>query len=868
MASHGGPGPGHGPGHGPRGFGPVLHVPLSHTLPQTQTQPQPQTQTQHAVARYDPSAVGFVGGGPSFPGTEGLTPDAFKLVVASWRRLNPDISTTADFVVDVTTYAPKLPFVRQVQLIDAQIPSTQRLIEDPFCRLYFSLGVTPTPDGRRLDMEVLFPPATGLPPQAVRVVLPLPLQAVLEAIPNVDGRPGVTRLVMDGAAPYPVQAIAAAWADMPCGRLVLVGAPLATPGGGGLVLTKEMVMDADAGPTAFDVLSYPLADAVAAAQAAAAGGGGGPPLAMYVAATVLWSDEALARALTWAGTAALQASCPKPWREDCRCALPAQVAAAAMAAAPQGGHPVSGGPVALGGSWMLRFTYRGGRQEDRFAVQYTGPRALDGGDGGRGTPLGLRVLAVGHLAAYLGLDGMQLPWNGACHPAVATRRQPRLGYARIPCGNYFTPTALAAAVSAAASAYTWPAFDLGITLAGGPAPVMVTVDGGQATLDTVAAKLEAALAAGLAPVVAGVQVTATPFGLAFASVVSGAVPVPWAFALTFPSAPPGVAARLGYPALAGQTTAFAVQHDPVCCPEPHHVPEWCEGVLASMDLRADVTACGGLLLAPQPFAPFAMTAVAGPGDPLGQWATTAVSATQLVGLQPGAPVVMVGPGPDYGQTPCVVTDADPLAGTLALAQLDGTLVPAGLARDGVARPVTLVPTGTLRGAPTCAPLVLYMQTASALVDREAPVPAVALGFQPDTYTVAAPGCGIESPGTVRTRCDPYVLLCLSFTATDTTAMSGNVYYPLEVPAGGSQLVFAQVLRCNADFRTDYDRVFTHKFPGAGVHLGYIRVRLLNADGTPYCTHGHPVTVCLRMDVAGDGISMGGPGHMTLLGSNC
>lgn len=105
-----------------------------------------------------------------------------------------------------------------------------------------------------------------------------------------------------------------------------------------------------------------------------------------------------------------------------------------------------------------------------------------------------------------------------------------------------------------------------------------------------------------------------------------------------------------------------------------------------------------------------------------------------------------------------------------------------------------------------------------------------------------------------------MLLCLSFTATDMAAMTGDVYYPLEVPSGGTQLVFAQVLRSNAD----YDRVFTHSFPGAGIHLGYIRVRLLNAHGTPYITHGHPVTVCLRMDVVGDGISMGGPAHMTLL----
>jgi hypothetical protein len=454
------------------------------------------------------------------------------------------------------------------------------------------------------------------------------------------------------------------------------------------------------------------------------------------------------------------------------------------------------------------------------------------------------------------LDGVPLRPNTAVR-APTFRQQPAAGFARVPSTNYPTAGALAAAVAAAASAYSWPAFVLVVELAGGPGPVSLNMAGGQGTLYTLAALLQQALAVALAPVTPSitVQVKGTG-GLVFASTSSPA----FAFSITFPLVPVDVGPRMGY--AAGLHTGFAVQHDPTG--HGWHLPEWCEGVLATTDLRADVTPAGELTLTPTPFQPFQVTVVAAAGGALGAWTATRSVPTFMVGLQPGAIVMLAGPGPGFSQTPCVVAGTDVDAGTLALQQLDATVVPPGVTTGTC----TVVPLGSLGSlvAPCC-PLVLYMQTAGALVNRVAPVPAVVFGFQPDTYTAGASGVLI-SPGTIRAKCDPYVLLCLSFHATDISALTGDVYYPLEVPSGGSQLVFAQVLRCNADFRTDYDRVFSHAFPGAGIHLGYIRVRLLNADGTPYNTHGHPVTVCLRMDVVGDGLSIGGPSHMTLLPPGC
>jgi hypothetical protein len=121
---------------------------------------------------------------------------------------------------------------------------------------------------------------------------------------------------------------------------------------------------------------------------------------------------------------------------------------------------------------------------------------------------------------------------------------------------------------------------------------------------------------------------------------------------------------------------------------------------------------------------------------------------------------------------------------------------------------------------------------------------------------------------VRVGHDPYLLLCLGFSAADTQGLTGDIYYPTQIPAGSSTLVFAPILRSACDWRPEYDRNFFKAFPGAGIHLGYIRVRILNADGRPYITHGHPVTVMLRAEVQTDTPQMGGPGHMVPIPQQC
>jgi hypothetical protein len=464
--------------------------------------------------------------------------------------------------------------------------------------------------------------------------------------------------------------------------------------------------------------------------------------------------------------------------------------------------------------------------------------------------MSLRIVP-GALATYLGLDGVPLQSGAPAAPAPSTRAQAPGGYARIPSTNYGTAADLATAVAAAMSTYTWPPFALTVTLPSAVPPVgtVVPMAGGHGTLADLAAVLQAALAAAVPSAAIAVEDDAS--GLTFTSL---AEPSPYAFALGFPTGP--VPARLGY--VPGLTTPFATMHVP--SGTGVHIALWADcAVRPSGDVTATVSPAGEMVLTSVPFAPFQaiVSPYAGCGSGGGEappvtWLLSQPpGSTFMMGLQAGAIVSVVSAaGPGFQQVPGVIVRVEPLG--LVFQQLDATvgLVPAA------AEDMNLV----IPQRP--APLVLYMQTASALVGRPHPVPAVVFGFQPDTY---APGKAVlTSPGTVRTRCDPFVLLCLSFTATDMAAMTGDVYYPLEVPSGGTQLVFAQVLRCNADFRSDYDRVFTHSFPGAGIHLGYIRVRLLNADGTPYITHGHPVTVCLRMDVVGDGISMGGPAHMTLL----
>ncbi len=751
-----------------------------------------------ALGPFDPSAIGFPGGAPAFPGTDTLTPDAFKVVVGSWRRINPGTSSTSDFACDLSTYAPRGPFVKKVQLVDVQVPSTQYLIERPWCRLWCSMGIPMTPDFCRVDADF----TVGSHSVSVAVVFPL---AINPAVAASVIQPGVTRVVFAQAAPCPAQAVVAAWNAMG-GQVTLAG----IPGLPALVLDKDQVLSPGI-PTAIDILSLDLATAVATP--------GFDPACMFLLGTRIPSDDALARAVSWGLTSALQS-----------CGL-------------------AKGPT------RCLVAYCSGPQEDRFQLQLLGPPGHS-----------VRFMQ-GNLTTYMGLDAMPLRTGFPRHPAPASRVQPPKSYARLPWSNFATPAALAAAVAASASTYTWPAFDIGIWLPGGVAPVVAHIDGGHALLHALAQAVEEALVAVL-PVDFGIQVSAhvAPAqdavdaasggvcaddrcavglcsGLVFEN-TSGVL-----FRVQLPLSP-----SLGY--TSGFLTPWAAVHAPNDVVGPHF-PLWCNDSPFPADLQATVNSAGALVLQCVPFAPFAVTATVPTGGCPGLLELTVAPSipTFLPGLVPGALVQVVWTSVVLA---CVVVAA-PSLHAFTVRQLNGSV------------PVPPIAPGTdVFVAPMDAPpLVLYMQTAGATVGRVAPVPASLLGFQPDTYAsciIPAPGAGysLTSPGTVRVRADPFLLLCLSFYATDANVLTGDVYYPLETPSGGSQLVFAQVLRCGAEFRSDYERVFNHSFPGAGMHLGYIRVKILNADGSPYQTHGHHVSVCLRMDVMTDHVSLGGPSHMATI----
>jgi hypothetical protein len=865
-----------------------------------------------SISLAEPSAIGFPGGVPSWPGSDALVPDTFKFVVASWRRLNPDSTPTNDFVCDVGSYVPKAPFVRRISLVDVHVPNMQRTIEEPWSRLYFGQGIRTTPSWRTFQVEWYRQSPGGLltgtvgsggTAAAVTVVLPLPITPVVGVVAL---GPGVTRVVLAREAPRPIAVMASL-----AGPMALIGIPNTPP----VVLTSTTVRDApDAGPNAFDVISEALADAVAASE--------GDLPCMALASTVIPSDAALAKVLSCATTVALN------------------TAAAAC------GAPCD---ATDGSRWRFTLQYCGGVGTDEFTVSYSpggqlgGKNAADGagifgptsavpstGFGGAsgcgpdlcGAPVSFRIVS-GPVAAYMGFDSRALP-PGVVNRAPSGRVQPPCGFAQLTPGKFLVPADLAAAVTTAASAYSWPSFSLTLEWPPRP-PVVVAFPGGQATLQEVAVLLQNAInatdvvdaaiqvfvlgneqdACGRptcdAPPVAPGSGAAGPLccgsggggryndtapgaspgprGLGFASV---AVP-PTAFSISFPAAPSPVATFLGY--APGTVTATLPTH----LPTPgfgSHIPAWTpcggslggEAVLPVANVVATITPSGALALTSTPFVytqPVDVTREC-PDTEAGAALTVSIESPEALGLSPGMQVALVVEEEEGPQVQFVV--------------LRSTLKTAWLVQvDGTQTSVPTVSSCRLLSL-TTAPLSLYLQTQGGRVTRTASVPPPIFGFGPETYTVdlgdvgagtvtfvddvgvTRTVCGaptvITSPGLVRVGHDPYLLLCLGFSAADTQGLTGDIYYPTQIPAGSSTLVFAPILRSACDWRPEYDRNFFKAFPGAGVHLGYIRVRILNADGRPYITHGHPVTVMLRAEVQTDTPQMGGPGHMIPIPQQC
>jgi hypothetical protein len=134
-----------------------------------------------------------------------------------------------------------------------------------------------------------------------------------------------------------------------------------------------------------------------------------------------------------------------------------------------------------------------------------------------------------------------------------------------------------------------------------------------------------------------------------------------------------------------------------------------------------------------------------------------------------------------------------------------------------------------------------------------------MGF--DALTYESCDTLLASPGTLEKWQDSYILLCLAFSAGNAPPVTGDVYYPFPKQ---NTIVFAKVLRGSVFLRADFDRMFDHTFAGTGQHLGYIRVVILNPNGTPYQTHGHSCSITLKFDARVSHVGFGG-GHNVALG---
>jgi hypothetical protein len=117
--------------------------------------------------------------------------------------------------------------------------------------------------------------------------------------------------------------------------------------------------------------------------------------------------------------------------------------------------------------------------------------------------------------------------------------------------------------------------------------------------------------------------------------------------------------------------------------------------------------------------------------------------------------------------------------------------------------------------------------------------------------------GVCSLGTLRIHQDPFVLIALGFEGTEAEPLTGSVYYPSQA----CPIVFAKVPRTNC-FQSNFQRLYEYTFEGTGRTLGFIKVRVLNPNGTLYQTHGHPVAITLCFVTRENGVGFG-PGTVTV-----
>lgn len=169
----------------------------------------------------DGAYVSVSGDGPSFPSTDTLARGSFMVAVSSDDALSTT-NGTSDFVVNVAAYAPRTTPVTKVTLVDVDVPPTQKLIEPPWSRVYFTQGLRYGTDQTARTMQLVVSSTT-----VASVVLPANLSVVRTYTKNPSTY-SVTIFLQDNA-PAPIDAMVKAWqaqASKACGQeLRLVNCP-------------------------------------------------------------------------------------------------------------------------------------------------------------------------------------------------------------------------------------------------------------------------------------------------------------------------------------------------------------------------------------------------------------------------------------------------------------------------------------------------------------------------------------------------------------------------------------------------------------------------------------------------------------------
>ncbi len=486
-------------------------------------------------------------------------------------------------------------------------------------------------------------------------------------------------------------------------------------------------------------------------------------------------------------------------------------------------------------SWQVHFKYL--LETDQFAVQVRAQHPT-------------KLALEGAISGYMGFgEGAILE---RCQ-GIGQRVGCKSSYAQVTTGDTRQEVELAAWVENGFQAFVWPEISLEITLPGLPA-INIAYDAGCMDLERVAEQMQLFLSANAQLLAAGIQVAfvSTPYrGLSFTSPTT-------AFGLKFDSA--SISERLGY---LRQTDGYPPSTVHLPNIDAVHVPllsSLCGGGCAEGDstmttippcrVRASYAqSTSQLQFLSEPLPVFKATCIS-------TAFTDVFTVTNVLnyydGLRVGAKVHIAGLiGMTYIQIPAVVVDRlGPSSFQVVVENfLDAANIPS------FASPVTIVPVDVY-------PITLYMQRGTPF--HEFAVDPDQFGFAPITYEALGPYTALLSPGTLEITQDNYVLVCLGFSAGD-DANTGQLFYPLYQAPGASRLVFAKVSR-NVFLRSTFDSKFEFSFSTGGMHLTYVHVQLLNPNGTLYQTHGHPVSVTLKMHARSDGVASGGA-HTVLPGSN-